>query len=291
MPSPRLLVLSALLFALATCGASAAPLAIETLRAGHPRLLLTAEREAALREQAREDPFLQTMLAYLRAGADWALDEPTVGYKKVGPRLLAQSRACLGKVATLSLAYRWFGDERYARRALDEMRAAAAFPDWNPGHFLDTAELCAAFAIGYDWLHDWLAPEDRALLRRAIVEKGFAPGRVHHARQAARVNNWNPVCNGGLVLAALAIAEDEPEAAREFLGLMENTIMKALAYYAPDGAWYEGPGYWKYGTTYLVMLLDALDTALGNDGGLSCARARPHRRFFRARHRPERRDV
>lgn len=97
------------------------------------------------------------------------------------------------------------------------MKAAAAFPDRNPIHFLDTAELCAAFAIGYDWLHDWLAPDDRAFLRRVILEKGFAPGRAEHERQAAKVNNWNPVCTGGLVFAALAIAEDEPDAAREFL--------------------------------------------------------------------------
>ncbi len=253
-------------------GAANTALNIDTLRAAHPRLMLTSGREAALRERAKDDPFLKTMIAHLRLGADWALAEPPVSYQKVGPRLLAQSRACLGKVATLSFAYRWFGDERYARRALTEMRAAAAFPDWNPSHFLDTAELCAAFAIGYDWLHDWLAPEERAFLRRVMIEKGLQPGRAAHARQAAKVNNWNPVCNGGMVLAALAIAEDEPAIAREFLGLMENSIMKALSLYAPDGAWYEGPGYWKYGTTYLVMLLDSLETALGGDGGLSAAR-------------------
>jgi hypothetical protein len=42
-----------------------------------------------------------------------------------------------------------------------------------------------------------------------------------------------------------------------------------MAEFAPDGAWAEGPGYWNYATTYNVVFLAALDTALGTDFGLS----------------------
>ncbi len=275
LPPPRAIAL--FLFAAsgvfsAAAPSGSAPPGLDTLRPAHPRLLLTPAREAALRETARADPFLQTLLAHLRATADQALSEPVVEHRLVGPRLLAQSRACIAKVWTLSLAFRWFGDERHAARALRELRAAAAFPDWNPSHLLDTAELCAAFAIGYDWLHDYLPPGDRAFLRLALIEKGLLPGRAAYEKQvAARENNWNPVCNAGFLLAALAIAGDEPAPAREFLPLMRASLPRALAHYAPDGAWFEGPGYWQYGTTYLAILLDALDTALGGDAGLSDA--------------------
>ena len=41
--------------------------------------------------------------------------------------------------------------------------------------------------------------------------------------------------------------------------------------YAPDGIYPEGPGYWNYGTTYQVLLLSALETALGTDWNLSAS--------------------
>ena len=56
--------------------------------------------------------------------------------------------------------------------AVLEMKAVAAFPDWNPSHFLDVAEMTNALAIGYDWLYDDLTPTDRATIRAAIVEAG-----------------------------------------------------------------------------------------------------------------------
>src|SRR6266851_4042147 len=73
----------------------------------------------------------------------------------------------------LALVYRISGETKYLERAVTELRAAAAFPDWNPSHFLDVAEMTHAFAIGYDWLFHDLSPEDRALFRKAITEKGL----------------------------------------------------------------------------------------------------------------------
>lgn len=243
---------------------------LPSLKRDHPRLMLTPARLRDLREDAADDALRARLRRELRGIADGMLTEPAVRYERVGPRLLAQSRKCLGRVAALALAYRLFDDERHAERAWSELRAAAAFPDWNPDHFLDTAELCAAFALGYDWLHPWLGTERKGILREAIIVKGLRPGREQHSRQvASRTNNWNPVCNGGLVLAALAIADDEPAWAGEMLDLMGASLSRALQYYAPDGAWYEGPGYWKFGTTYLVMLLDSLQTARDDDGGWS----------------------
>jgi hypothetical protein len=42
-----------------------------------------------------------------------------------------------------------------------------------------------------------------------------------------------------------------------------------MAAYQPDGAYPEGPGYWEYGTTYNVILIAELESALGTDFGLA----------------------
>jgi hypothetical protein len=70
-------------------------------------------------------------------------------------------------------------------------------------------------------------------------------------------------------VGALAIADEEPQLAGELLYAALRSIQFAMAEFAPDGAWAEGPGYWDYATTYNAALLAALDTALGTDFGLA----------------------
>lgn len=67
------------------------------------------------------------------------------------------------------MVYHLAGDPRYSDRAWQELEAAAAFPDWNPAHFLDTAEMTCALALGYDWLYRQWTEQQRHLLREAIV--------------------------------------------------------------------------------------------------------------------------
>jgi hypothetical protein len=150
------------------------------------------------------------------------------------------------------------------------MLAAASLPDWNPPHFLDTAEMTNASGIGYDWLFDYLSPEDRATIRKAIVEKGLKPGLKDYAqatRWTVRENNWNQVCNGGLTVGALAVADEEPDLARQVINQARESIMASRRAFAPDGGGAEGPGYWNYATRYEVFFLAALESALGTDLG------------------------
>jgi hypothetical protein len=81
--------------------------------------------------------------------------------------------------------------------------------------------------------------------------------------------NWNQVCNGGIGIGALAIAEDEADKANRVLKYAVESLPRALRSYSPDGGWAEGPGYWHYATRYTVYFLSALETALGHDFGLS----------------------
>jgi hypothetical protein len=179
---------------------------------------------------------------------------------------------CLERVYTLAFAYRISGEAKYRDRALKELRAAAAFPDWNPSHFLDVAEMTHALAIGYDWLYHDMSEADRTLLRRAIVEKGLDPAIPFYKERrwwTTVTHNWNQVCNGGITLGALAVADEEPARAEYIVAESVESIRRAMGSYAPDGGWAEGPGYWRYATSYNVYYLAGLETALATDFGLS----------------------
>jgi Heparinase II/III-like protein/Domain of unknown function (DUF4962) len=243
------------------------------LHQAHSRLLATTEDFAQLKQRIASDSQIQSWHAKLQAQAQDMLSAPPSRYEiPDGLRLLATSRRVVNRVYTLALLYRLDGDQRYAERAWQELAAAASFPDWNPRHFLDTAEMTHAFAIGYDWLYDVWTPEQRATLHLAMVEKGLKAAlplyRAHSGWTRVR-HNWNQVCNGGIGMGALALADLEPELAGEVLHDALESIQLAMAEFAPDGAWKEGPGYWNYATSYNVVLLAGLQTALGTDFGLS----------------------
>jgi len=251
-------------------GGAAAGTVLKTLRPGHPRLFVTGESLEQLRQAVQADPAMKDLFGKLRAQADRVLNEPPVEHVLIGPRLLDKSRRCLDRVATLALVYRLGGEEKHAARALKELEAAAAFPDWNPSHFLDTAEMSCAFGIGYDWLYAYMNEAQRATVRKALIEKGLTPGlecyrgtgrygwwtKAHH--------NWSQVCNGGLAVGALAIADEQPALSWEILDAGLKAVRPAMANFGPDGSWNEGPGYWGYTLQYTSYYLAALQSALGS---------------------------
>ncbi len=243
------------------------------LRPGHPRLLASAERFDELRRGVKTDATLTRGFESIRTDGERILRAKPSQYEiPDGLRLLATSRRVLDRITTLALLHRIDGDRRWVERAWQELETAAQFKDWNPRHFLDTAEMTAAFALGYDWLYDQWTAEQRQVLHTAIVELGLKPGlKVYHASGGwhKSQHNWNQVCNGGLTLGALALADLEPQLAGEILENAIRSVPLAMRNFAPDGAWGEGPGYWSYATQYNVAMLAALDSALGTDYGLS----------------------
>jgi hypothetical protein len=238
----------------------------------HPRLMTNAEELSQLADIAKTDPTKQLIAEEIIRKANLTLDQPPVERKLVGIRLLSTSRLCVERVLTLSLAYHLTGDERYAKRCEAEMLAAASFSDWNPAHFLDVAEMTLALSIGYDWLYDQLDPKSREQIRDAIVAKGLElqfssrnRGWIHKA------NNWGQVCHAGMVAGALAVIDDERELAARTIHSAIQNVVPAMEQYSPNGSYPEGPHYWSYGTSFNVILLDALEHAFGTDFGLAAA--------------------
>ena len=167
------------------------------LNQAHPRLLATTDDFAQLKQRIAADPQLESWHAKLQAQAQEMLSQPPSRYEiPDGLRLLATSRRVVQRIYTLALLKRLDGDQRYAERAWQELDAAAKFQDWNPRHFLDTAEMTHAFAIGYDWLYDSWTPEQRATLQQAMVEKRVHPRLaamvvgVARVAEACKLRGW-----------------------------------------------------------------------------------------------------
>lgn len=185
-------------------------------------------------------------------------------------------RTLLHNIQLLGLAYLWWGDQRFAAKARDELLAAAALPDWDPSNFLNVAETAHAFGIGYDWLYQFLDQASRDTIAAALVDKGLSIGLaeidagVLWAQNPARWNlNWMLVCLGGLTLGALGIYESKPDLCDRIIGETLDRIPQGFAAFAPEGGWAEGPGYWHVASSYAVYLIAGLETALGTDYGLA----------------------
>ena len=245
----------------------------------HPRIYMTDAQCAETAALLKTDANLQKLYAIVEKEAEGYLkSDETVGYIIIGPRLLTQSRRCLRRVLALGTVYRLSEDaeKRTAcrERAMAEIRAAAAFPDWNPSHFLDTAEMTAAFAIAYDWFYADLTQDERKMIEDAIYEKAIVPGLQVKGGWKKSAYNWNQVCNGGLAMGALAIADAVTDPEKK--AAIEKTVVDgvksvgiAMKSFAPDGAWAEGPAYWCYTTLYTLFYIEALESALGSDFGVA----------------------
>lgn len=267
----KILLLAAVLLWL---GASAQEV---TIRRGHPRLLMLAGEERAVREKIAANPFLEQAHDHIIARCEQMLSAPDPVRELSGAdQLLRVSRQVFEQVYYLGYGYRMSGDERFARRAEEVMLAACTFEDWNPAHFLDVAEMTMALAIGYDWLYNRLPASSRRTIREAILHKGIEeslPETATHEGGTSwleKRNNWNAVCNTGMSFGALATWEEHPELServvRRAIDLVGDVAMEE---YEPDGAYPEGYTYWMYGTGFAAMLIDGLESAAGSSFGLA----------------------
>ena len=245
---------------------------LSTLQLAHPRLLLTDARLQELKTMSATDDRLKKYASDVIAQADKDIFKSPILHVLVGSDMLDKSRECLLRVYDLAFAYRWTGNEKYLAAAESNLRVVCAFSDWDPPHFLDVAEMTHAVAIGYDWLYTKMDAPLRDQVKASLIKLGLHEGNLAYASTAWWANsefNWNQVCNSGLLIGALAVAETDPSYAMNILPKALDGLSYALKSYGPDGVWGEGPGYWGYATDYTAYGLAALQSALGNSFGLT----------------------
>jgi hypothetical protein len=235
-----------------------------------PRLFVNDARLRSL--AAREDSVSRQLFELVKHQAEWALTAEPIHFAPRTPQLMAGIREVQERVFALALVHRAGGDARFAEAALRELDSLAARPDWGTGHFLSSSEAVFCFAVGLDWLHDRVSPEQRRFWTSIIVERGLKPSLAVREGTGTWVDadfNWNQVCHACLVAGALAVADQEPELSRRVIERAVRLLPHVGATYAPDGTYPEGPSYWLYGTTYHVLLVELLRHAFGADSGLA----------------------
>lgn len=236
-----------------------------------PKLVLNPKIEKNLKKKLKTDPVVQNLYKAIKANAAEIQKKPLLLRELEGRRLLHVSREMLYRMNMLGMVYRIEKDPVMLSRINEEIKAVCNFSDWNPSHYLDVAEMSMAVAIGIDWAGDALPATTVEMAKTSLIEKGIKPSYNEKGNTGwvGGNNNWNQVCHGGMVAAAIVTADKEPELAAKTIGRALDSIPQALVSYGPDGVYPEGSTYWSYGTSFTVITAAMLESAFNTDFGLS----------------------
>lgn len=244
----------------------------------HPRVMLTSEKFNSIKSNYNAGGIMKKWGDKVIFMADSYLKtapkqfDPSV---TSGTDLLPIPQAIKNRIEALAMAYILTNDIKYAERAWEELETAGNFPGWVTEHFLNTSEYMTAFAIGYDWLYSCWTDAQKSFLENAMMKKGLNYALSGYYGEGAwwakETINWNLVCNGGSICAAVALMDVYPDVCSKVIENALRGMEFALASYYPDGAWSEGIGYWEFATEFFVRACSSLDATFKEDFNISKA--------------------
>jgi hypothetical protein len=252
--------------------------AFDKKRPDHPRILLQKDDIARIKKlRADKDPYVLASIQALRRQADGALAKNLLSDALDESNLRMKAPHDTQKdLAVLGLLYLLTNETRYSDKVKQILLHYAAFPHWNDRkHFLDTGIMSYSVAMAYDWIYPEWSAKEKLIIEQALMSKGLQAGLDRIAENPfwyLSKANWNPICNGGLGIAALAIFDSSPEA-RKLAGRVLEKALYALPFYVrefePDGQSTEGIMYWDYGLSNFIRFSETLKRVLGTDYGLT----------------------
>ena len=243
---------------------------------GHPRLLFShSELETLKKKLLGSSGFQNDLWNFAISRCRGYLTGPLPQLPE--PEYDAWSREAAHDVSVmeyLAFAYVITGDTQYATRANATMYAILSWTSWEDpteGNIPDlmTGTTTAGIAITYDWLFNYLSPEDRVQVVRIVSEKGAEPlyqGSISGAAwwHDSSHSNWNAITHAGLGIAGLAFLGEHPNASK-WITLAAAKIQKFYDSGGKNGGWGEGLGYWTYALSRALPFTDALRRVTGAD--------------------------
>ena len=258
---------------------------LEHVALDHTRLWMTNDRLSDFVDAVKADPEYCTWSTfYAKSVLPWMdrdiIREPA-GYpdhQRTAP-IWRQTYIDLQEVwyaiRHLAIGGRVTGDAAMTARAKEWLLETAG---WDPMGITSRAytdewayRVCNALAWGYDWLHQDLSEDERAIVRTALLER--TRDIAEHAILNAKIHLFpydsHAVRSVSLVIVPACIAllgDDENDDARDWLNY---SIEFLSTVYSPwgdsDGGWAEGTHYWMMGIAYLIDSANRLKSYIGLD--------------------------
>lgn len=262
--------------------------------AAHPRLFLTGDTVARLKELATREPSVRKWMNGLRGTARRAVGGPLspeprflTGLKgpergRVYAEIFREIRPPVAQMEACALAYALTGDAAAGAEAKRRLLHYIAFdPDGSTNTFHNDEPAMSILWNGthaYDWTYSLYTAEERAKIESVLVKRAKAvydllnkhrfhvdPRNSHLGRQI-----------GFLGAACLALGREHPEMETWYGYVMETYRTVFPAWGRDDGGWNEGPHYWTWYMEWALEYMMALRQAGADDGVLS------RKPFFRA---------
>ncbi len=240
----------------------------------HPRLFFSQDdihRIRKLNEQG--DTLIHIGYLQNQIEASKILKEPLLSYYLDEAKLRVPSiHKFAVQLPHLVMMYQLTGDTSFARRIVNQFKKLNDFPDWGANrHFLDAGIGGFDFALAYDALYAFLTAEEKKMMRSAVLKYVLIPGKEQLQKKiwwSTANHNWNGICNGGIIMAALSMYEEDPKEMSEIIALAINALPKYIQSFDPDGQSDEGLMYWGYGLMYTTIAMESMQRVLGTSFGL-----------------------
>ena len=255
----------------AAASGSAASNSWKALAGAHPRLFFSASDLPALRAKARSSACFTQLVTFAEA---YRFDEQP-----------SDSRGLFGNPAMVAEAFLALmtQEPRHIEKAKKQLLQAAGWEKdiWRGGVTtncgkaagLGLGHFAKSVAICYDWLYPYMSDNERTVVRDALATKAFSiyneGVELGESNEwwLRSVNNWCPVIQGGVGIAALATLGEVPEA-EWILGQTRKRLHYYLDPFPRDGGCVEGAMYGIYGVSNAGLFGTALQHVTGTDDNI-----------------------
>ena len=244
----------------------------------HPRLIFNNSDIERIKSLAQTDMFAKPTYDIIISKANDILQTPVLDWGLDGANLRISNIHTISndQIPYLVLAYQFTKDSKYAARCWAQLDKMCGYQDWGASrHFLDAGIAAKGVAIAYDGLYDFLTIEQKRKLTAAVRKFVLEPGKLQIETGTGAWkwylsdNNWNGICHGGMIMAALACYESDPAFMSSVIAVAANGIPPYLSSFDPDGASEEGMMYWGYGLSNTFLAMESMKRVLGTTFGLA----------------------
>ncbi len=247
----------------------------------HPRIMVDGNTFEELKRQIATNPTKKRWYDEIKKEADSYLDIEPVKFSTTAKDWTDYGVKLKDMAPCLALVYRIEGDKKYADRVIAEMEQWVAQDKWAHYSMLGLGRAANGFGFAYDWLYDVIPDDLKTQIKEKLKDEFFAEvfkdyynitprDRSYSWTLGKYGDNWNTTINSGVIMLALAFGDEVgyEDMCAEALTEAVISLEAAFNQLGPDGAWYEGAGYWTPTVEGMVWAMESLRNACGTDYGL-----------------------